>query len=236
MKRRVQLELNAPRVNWPMLQSQPLECVLSDGTYPPPHLPFSPFPSVLLHLFTHSSTHSNAFTWHIHKCRHGHACKHTPSLSLSLLLTLSLYLAIRSFILSFIQTVAHVASFSLTPPLSSILSLHTYLCRVLLLFSTSYPPSLPLSPSLFLPLSLIPVEEKSHHCSCSHCAKCAEWSAKCAAAGHAACTFLLHGFKQKIVRHDAAVASFELDSCGYHEPFWCQNLSRLSNSRDTVGP
>lgn len=35
MKRGVQLELNAPRVNWPILQSQSLECVLSDRTHPP---------------------------------------------------------------------------------------------------------------------------------------------------------------------------------------------------------
>lgn len=100
MKRRVQLELNAPRVNWPILQSQPLECVLSDGTYPL-SLSQSFSLSVSLSCCTCSPTHPLAHTLSLDAHTHTHTPLQTHSLTQSVSLTQSLDLVTCSFILSF---------------------------------------------------------------------------------------------------------------------------------------
>ena len=163
MKRRVQLELNAPRVNWPILQSQPLECVLSDGTYPLSLSFFLPqFLSLSLSLsFSHPLGHT-----------HSHL---THSLTQSVSLTQSLELVTRSFTLSFTEslrclTLRHLTftNSSSTPrpllppqPLSLFFpSTHVFVPY----FFHFLLPSLPhfLSPLISFSLSLIPVEQKSH--------------------------------------------------------------------------
>lgn len=155
MKRRVQLELNAPRVNWPILQSQPLECVLSDGTDPlslsfPPSqyrtLSFSlpPSLSVLLHLFIHSLMHSHL--------THTHSL--TQSVSLSHFGFFGVLL-VHSSSHSFIQSLYHLTlqhatvtdSPALSPfPLFSSITPHSFPSRTSLScasFTLCFLPSLP---------------------------------------------------------------------------------------------
>lgn len=182
MKRRVQLELNAPRVNWPILQSQPLECVLSDGTDPlslsfPPSqyrtlslsLSLPPSLSVLLHLFIHSLMHSHL--------THTHTLPHSVCLTKSRLDFLVFYSFIHPLIHSFIQSLYHLTlqhatvtdSPALSPfPLFSSIAPHSFPSRTSLSsasFTLCFLPSLPhllplshFSPSLSLSFSLIPVE------------------------------------------------------------------------------
>ena len=166
MKRRVQLELNAPRVNWPILQSQPLECVLSDGTYPLSLSFSSPNFSLSLSFFR-SSTRSHTHT-------HTHS-RLTHSLTQSVSLTQSLDLVTRSFTLSFTESLRCLTLHRLTftnssstpqpllpprPPSLFFPSTHVFV----LYFFHFLLPSLPhfLSPLISLSPSLIPVEQKSH--------------------------------------------------------------------------
>lgn len=71
MKRGVQLELNAPRVNWPVLQSQSLECVLSDRTYPLPlSFTLSLCPATLVHPLIHSPSFDTCMSRDAHPSAH----------------------------------------------------------------------------------------------------------------------------------------------------------------------
>lgn len=96
-----------------------------------------------------------------------------------------------------------LSSLPVFPQPSSILPLHTYLCHVLLSLSTSSPPSLPLSPNLSLPLSLIPVEQESHQAGerlmFPLCMVCRVICKVCSVQqqGVQYCVFLLHGCKQQ---------------------------------------
>ena len=178
MKRRVQLELNAPRVNWPILQSQPLECVLSDGTYPLSLSFSSPNFSLSLSFFrsstrSHTHTHTHTLAWH------------TPSLSLSPSLSHSTWSLVHSRFHSLSHSAASLCtvSLSLTPRQllnrSSLLGLppYSFLPRTSLSctsFTFYFLPSLTSSllSSLFLPLWSLSSRRATRQAggSCSHCA------------------------------------------------------------------
>lgn len=142
MKRRVQLELNAPRVNWPILQSQPLECVLSDGT-DPLSLPFPIFLPLC-----HATLVQPLFP----PDTRGHACRRSPTLGVAefdvcVLLHRSIFSSVYSF--SHFVTSLCCTSFSCRPHPSFA---HTH-AFVRCFFHSLLPP---LPPSLTSSLSFLP--------------------------------------------------------------------------------
>ncbi len=150
MRRRVQLELNAPCVNWPILQSQPLECVLSDGTYPLSSFSFSLSqslllslslslslgPAALVHPLIHSlsHTHTHALSLGTHTNRHEHTRRHTPSLSLSHSLSHLIWSLVHSSFHSFSRSLCRCTLHRLTFTNSSSLSLFSLLHLLLACF------------------------------------------------------------------------------------------------------
>lgn len=156
MKRRVQLELNAPRVNWPILQSQPLECVLSDGTYPL-SLSQSFSLSVSLSCCTCSPTHPLAHTLSLDA--HTLTCRRTPSLSLFHSLSHLIWSLVHSSFHSLsprsaLHRLTSTNSSLFLPLLPQLLACFFSPLLAHLFLSTSSPPSFPLSPYLSLFLCL----------------------------------------------------------------------------------